>query len=171
MSIEETLATVALFEGLTDEEVARIAAIGRVEYFARDATLFSEGEEGPRLLVVLEGRVDILRADPSGVKRSVGVSGPGEVLGEVSLLLELPRSATVRALEDLKCFTMNRNAFQDMVDDGDPAALKLGIALARGLATRLLTLNDRVLGLLAEGDRGRSLHDVLDTTPGLFRLL
>ena len=171
MSIEETLGTVALFEGLTDDEIRRIASIGRVEYFNQDATLFAEGELGPRLLVVLEGRVDVLRSDAAGVRRSVGSVGPGEALGEISLLLELPRSATVRALDDLKCFTMDRTSFTDLVDAGDPAALKLGMALARGLATRLLKLNDRMLGLLAESDAGTNLHDVLDTSPGLFRLI
>ncbi len=171
MSIEETLATVVLFESLTDEEVGRIASIGRVEYFKRDATVFAEGENGPRLLIVLEGRVDVLRADASGVKRSIGIVGPGEVLGEISLLLELPRSATVQALDELKCFTMDRSTFQAMVDEGDPAALKLGMALARGLASRLLTLNDRFLQVLSEGDGGNGLNAVLDTHPGLFRLI
>ncbi|MCB9679207.1 MAG: cyclic nucleotide-binding domain-containing protein [Alphaproteobacteria bacterium] len=169
--MQDTLSNIPLFEGLDSGELDRIAEIGRVEYFPAGKTILEEGEAGPRLLVILSGRVDVLRADPSGVQRSIAVCGPGDVLGEISLLLELPRSATVRALDDLKCFTMDRGSFQDMVDAGDPAALKMGMSLARSLATRILTLNTKVLKLLADTEDGTRLHDRFESErQTLFRL-
>ncbi|MEZ4317326.1 MAG: cyclic nucleotide-binding domain-containing protein [Myxococcota bacterium] len=170
-TLQETLSAIPLFEGLEPAEIDRLVEIGRVEYFGAGGTILAEGEEGPRLLVILEGRVEVLREDAGGVPRSIGVCGAGEVLGEISLLLELPRSATVRALDDLKCFTMDRNTFQEMVDAGDPAALKMGMALARSLASRLLTLNDRVLDLLSASEEGARLHDrFASERQTLFRL-
>lgn len=149
------LAGVELFQVLTDDERARIADLGRVEYWRRGATLLEEGAQGPRMMVLLEGRVEILRRDAHGRQRPIAAVGPGEVLGETSLLLDLPRTATVRALDDLKVFTMDRAAFRERVDAGDPAASKVGLALSRTLARRLMALNDRVMALLAENDELR----------------
>lgn len=150
--VTAVLAGVELFRGLTAEERARLAELGRVEYWRAGATLLEEGARGPRMIVLLEGRVEVLRRDPRGAPRPIAVVGPGEVLGETALLLDLPRTATVRALDDLKVFAMDRAAFQERVDAGDPAALKVGYALSRTLARRLVALNDRVVGLLAEND-------------------
>lgn len=158
-SIRDALARTALLSPLSADEIDRLVAIGRVEYFARDAVVLEQGEHGLRLLVVLAGEVEVVRADANGVSRTVGVAGPGEVLGEISLLLGRPRTATVRAQTELKCFAMDRSAFQDLVEASDPAALKLGMQIARTLAGRLLTLNDRVLALLsAADDEGLTLH-------------
>ncbi len=72
----------------------------------------------------------------------------------MSLLLELPRSATVRSVTPLRVFAMDQAAFQELVEQGDPATLKLGLALSRILATRLMRLNDRVLDLLGQVEGG-----------------
>jgi len=171
MSLDNTLADVPLFRGLDESELGRIEEIGRIEYFNAGSTVMAQGELGPRLLVVLEGRVDILKTDAAGIERSIGQAAAGEVLGEISLLLDLPRSATVRALEDLRCFAMNRASFREMVDTGDPAALKIGMALARSLAARLVLLNDRVLDLLSATEDGTRLEDrFASERQSLFRL-
>ena len=85
--------------------------------------------------------------------------GPGEVLGEMSLLLDLPRTATVRATTALRVFAMNRSSFEQMVADHDPAAMRLGLELAKVLAERLLSLNDRVLELLTSGPVDAALRE------------
>lgn len=159
-TVREALARTALLAPLSTDELDRLVEIGRIEYFPRDALVLEQGDVGPRLLVVLDGRAEVSRADGSGVARVLGDVGPGDVIGEMALLLDLPRSASVRALTELKCFTMDQVAYQEMVDASDPAALKLGMQIARTLASRLLLLNDRVLGLLAAADdEGLTLHD------------
>lgn len=170
-ALRSSLAATPLFAGLAADQIDRLVAIGRVEYFAADAVVISQGDSAPRLLLLLEGEVDVLRRDANGVERSVGAAGPGEMLGEVSLLLDLPRTATVRARTDLRCFALNRAAYQQMLDDEDPAALKLGVALAGLLATRLLTLNDRVAELLGQEGQATTLHQAFtDRRQELFRL-
>ena len=72
----------------------------------------------------------------------------------MSLLLELPRTATVRSMTPLRVFAMDQAAFQDLVEADDAATLKLGLALSRVLAMRLMRLNDRVLDLLSHVDEG-----------------
>ena len=68
-TLHDTLADVPLFAGLAPDEVDRLAEIGRVEYFQRSSMVLSEGDSGPRLLIVLDGEVEILRID-DGLERS-----------------------------------------------------------------------------------------------------
>lgn len=169
--LRTSLAATPLFADLSADQVERLGAIGLVEYFSAGSVVISQGESAPRLLLLLQGEVEVLRRDANGVERSVGSAGAGEMLGEVSLLLDLPRTATVTARTDLRCFALNRVAYQQMLDDEDPAALKLGVALARLLATRLLTLNDRVAELLGQEGEATTLHqEFTERRQELFRL-
>jgi len=141
-----------LLQPLSADEVGRLAEVGRIEYWQEDALVLEEGATGPRMMVILDGQVEVLRRDNGGVQRAIARLGPGDVLGEMSLLLELPRTATVRALSDLKVFAMDRQAFLEMVELSDPSVLKLGLELSRVLAKRLTLLNDKVLELLRESE-------------------
>lgn len=157
--IEQSLGRSPLFRSLGSEELGRLIEVGRVEYWQENALVLEEGAYGPRMMVILEGRVEILRRDPGGVQRSIAELGPGEILGEMSLLLDLPRTATVRALEPLRVFAMDRAAFTEMVDNGDPAVLKFGLQLSKVLALRLMRLNDRVVDLLAASETTAPLRE------------
>src|SRR5688500_10926108 len=148
--IAAVLARSELFRGLTSDECSRIAELGRIEYWKEGALVLEEGAFGPRMMVLLEGEVEILRRDGNGVERAIGRVASGEALGEMSLLLDLPRTATVRALAALKVFAMDREAFLERIRQSDPAFLKLGYELSRTLARRLLGLNERVITLLTE---------------------
>jgi CRP-like cAMP-binding protein len=99
--------------------------------------------------VLLEGRVLVVKRDADGRDQTIAEVGPGGVLGEMSLLHEQPRSATVRAAQPLRVFAMDRGTFLEMVEDGDPAALKMGFAIARVLAGRVAALNLKIVDLLA----------------------
>lgn len=142
------LSLTELFADMAPDEIDRLTEVGRVEYWPKNSMVLEEGAYGPRMLVLLEGKVEVLRKDKTGGQRQLAEFGEGEVLGEMSLLLDLPRAASVRALTDLKVFAMDRVAFKSMVDANDPAALKLGLALSRILASRLMALNDKVVDLL-----------------------
>ncbi len=150
--IMSALQQTELLQPLSGEEVGRLVEVGRVEYWQEDALVLEEGTTGPRMMVILSGQVEVLRRDDGGVQRAIARLGPGDVLGEMSLLLDLPRTATVRALSDLKVFAMDRAAFLEMVELSDPSVLKLGLELSRVLAKRLTLLNDKVLELLRENE-------------------
>jgi CRP-like cAMP-binding protein len=153
--IAAALTRLDLFQGLTAEESQRIAELGRIEYWKEGAVLLEEGAFGPRMMVLLEGDAEILRRDGNGVERVIGRVGAGEALGEMSLLLDLPRTATVRALSALRVFAMDREAFLDRIRQSDPAVLKLGYELSRTLARRLMALNECVTSLLSENEEIR----------------
>lgn len=157
--IEQALRGVRLFESLSDEELRRLVEVGRVEYWREGAPILEEGAYGPRMMTILDGRVEVLRRDESGIQRRITELGAGEILGEMSLLLDLPRTATVRALEPLRAFAMDRAAFNERVEAGDTAVLKLGLQISRVLARRLIHLNDRMVELLAGSEAARPLRE------------
>jgi CRP-like cAMP-binding protein len=168
LQIARLLAKVDLFAGLSQEEGERIAELGRIEHWRAEGLLMEEHASGPRLVVLLEGEADIVRRDAQGVERTIARVGRGEVLGEIGLLLDLPRSATVRARTPITLFAMDRTVFRDRVAAGDLAALKLGFALSRTLAGRLLQLNRKVTELLAENEELR--QQFTETRQGVFPL-
>jgi CRP/FNR family cyclic AMP-dependent transcriptional regulator len=144
--LSQRLASVELFSRLDPEERAQLAVLGRLEHWPRGAVVLEEGEVGPRMMVLLAGEVEVSREQ--GVV--LATLGPGECIGETSLLLDVPRSATVRARTDLTGFSMDRAAFDERLEAGDPAALKVALALARSLARRLTRLNQVVTALLRQ---------------------
>jgi CRP/FNR family cyclic AMP-dependent transcriptional regulator len=100
------------------------------------------------MMVLLEGEVEVLR-DGDVVLATLG---PGECIGETSLLLDVPRTATVRARTALAGFALDRAVFDERLEAGDPGALKVALAVARSLARRMVRLNDVVGALLREND-------------------
>lgn len=148
--IAQLLGDTTLCGGLTRPELLRVAESGRVERWPLGSVVMEEGTAGPRVVVLLEGIVQVLKRDEEGLERELARVGPGGVLGEMSLIEAAPRSATVRALEPLRVFAMDRSTFNDMVEDGDPAALKMGLAIARVLSRRVTALNQKMVELLGE---------------------
>ena len=157
--LRDALGRTRLFKSVSPDGVGRFAEVGRVEHWPEGSLVLEEGERGPRMMVLLEGQAEVIRADASGTERRIAVLGPGEVLGEMSLLLDLPRTATVRATTALRVFAMNRSSFEQMVADHDPAAMRLGLELAKVLAERLMSLIDRVLELLTSGPVDAALRE------------
>src|SRR5690606_37568487 len=86
MPVNELLAATALCSDLTPDEVARIVEAGRVETWPEGSVIMEEGSTGPRLVILLEGRVRIRKRDESQRGKLIAEVGPGAILGEMSLL-------------------------------------------------------------------------------------
>src|SRR5262249_6452013 len=94
------LATVPLFRSLTPEQRDRLLISATERSFAPGHVLIRESDPPERLFVILSGRVRVLEVAPdSPVELIVGELGEGEILGELSVLRNQPRSATVVAVE------------------------------------------------------------------------
>jgi len=158
-TIHAQLADTPLCSGLSADEIARVVEAGRVENWPEGSVIMEEGSSGPRLVILLEGRVEVRKRDHDDEGQLIAALGPGAVLGEMSLLLDAPRSASVMASCPLRLFAMDRRNFEEMVADGDPAALKVGMAVARVLARRVEMLNHRVVALLSKIETKPPLED------------
>ena len=99
---EDTLAHVDLFSGLRKKELKEVATSCREGTYSPGSVLISQGEKGLGLFILTKGTVRITRANnPGGSEEVLGTAGVGDVIGEMALLDDMPRSATVTAVDDV----------------------------------------------------------------------
>jgi len=91
------LRAVPLFERLAPEDLERIAEVATERWFEPDEALVREGDLGDELFVIVEGRVAVSRLEPDGSQRLLRTYGAGDHIGELAVLRERPRVATVVA--------------------------------------------------------------------------
>jgi CRP/FNR family transcriptional regulator len=99
---EDALAHVDLFSGLRKKELKELATSCREGNYSPGSVLISQGEKGLGLFILTKGTVRITRANnPGGSEEVLGTAGVGDVIGEMALLDDMPRSATVTAVDDV----------------------------------------------------------------------
>ena len=109
------LRSVELFSGLDDAALDRLIGDLTVCSLGRSQTLFDEGDPGDAAYIVTSGEIEILKASADRDVR-IAVSGPGVIVGEMSLLTGEPRNATARALVDTELVTIPKASLDALVD-------------------------------------------------------
>lgn len=148
------LRKVALFDGLSDDDLERICTDVQDIHLGPGHTLFEEGDRGDRAYVITDGEIEILKASE---RREVllAVRGPGEVIGEMALLQEEPRIAGARARTTAELVAIPKAALDELLDTSPTAARSMfGTFLDRLRATNdQLKQNERMaqLGTLTAG--------------------
>jgi len=110
----ETLKQIPLFAGLSDEDFERLCEMAGERKLAKGEILFEEGAPGSEAFVIESGQVDILKAS-AGREVLLTVRGPGDLIGEVSLLEEAPRMASVRARSDAILIVIDKSSFNELL--------------------------------------------------------
>ncbi len=127
---EDQLKHVELFEGLDTKEVKLLAKTCTERQYPAGAILMKEGEPGAGLFILVEGKVSISKGQPP---EEITTLGAGEVIGEMALLDDLPRSATVTALEPSRCLLVPVWDFRATLRESPDIAIKLLVQLSRRL--------------------------------------
>jgi CRP/FNR family transcriptional regulator, cyclic AMP receptor protein len=128
------LQNVQLFSSLGPEERHHIAKRLRTRAFAPRETIVKEGQEGDSLFIIANGIVEIRRKDPeSGIDFLLSKMEAGACFGEMSLLNNRPRSATVVAVSDVTAWTLEQFDFTDLMLSHPFIALNLSQMLAERL--------------------------------------
>lgn len=98
------------------------------EFFESGEYMIRQGDKADAAFVVLEGEGKVLIRDGSGQEREIGIIGPGDLVGEVALLAQGRRTASVRATTPLHAVVFDRERFQEkIVADPDHALRLLGM--------------------------------------------
>jgi phosphoserine phosphatase RsbU/P len=126
------LRSVPLFEGLDQEDLARLAGSTSEQEIGEGETLFQEGEEGDRFFVVVDGAVEITRRGGGGGEEKLAVRRNGQAFGEMALLDDSPRSATARAVERSRLLVLERDVFRTFLDP-DSAAFRMLVSMSKAL--------------------------------------
>jgi CRP/FNR family transcriptional regulator len=131
---EDVLARVDLFSTLDKKELQELAKSCQERSYSAGTMLIVQGENGVGLYIVKSGHVRItLAKDPDKAEEELGIFGPGSVLGEMSLLDELPRSATATAIEDVTTLILPVWEFRAFLRSQPDVALKLLGVMSRRL--------------------------------------
>jgi CRP-like cAMP-binding protein len=124
----DRLRTVPLFEGCDDKQLAFIATrVDEVDIPA-GKTLTEKGRSGGEFFVILSGSAEVRRG--SGVAASLG---PGDYFGEIALLDNGPRTATVVASSPMRCLVLSPRQFQDVLYQDPAIAVQLLHTVVRRL--------------------------------------
>lgn len=132
MSLEQTLASIPLFKQLDSKTRRSLAERGTLRTYAPEQAIVRQGDNGTGFYVILAGRARIERSDDHGT-HALGQIGPGEFFGELSLIEERPRSATVTALEETQCLIWPAWDFLPLVDRHPEVAVPIMRELIRRL--------------------------------------
>lgn len=125
----DLLKQVPLFSGLDDRELKSIAAPMRDRMFPAGSTVVEEGSGGAGFFVIESGSAAVSIGD-----RSVRTLGAGDYFGEIALISDTTRTATIKAETDLRCYGMTVWEFRPLVESNAAIAWKLLQNLARQLA-------------------------------------
>lgn len=121
--------------------------------FAAGEVLFREGEPGREMYVVQQGRVNISKR-VGDVEKILSSFGPGEFLGEMSILNNKPRSATATCAEASRLLVIDAKTFEAMIRSN----AEIAIRMIKKLADRLQDANDQIENLLFADASARVVH-------------
>lgn len=127
------LRRVPLFSGLTEAQIERLAAGSVRRNFPKGRVIVTEGEPSQSLYILLSGRAKVQRSDTEGKEVILAVIGPGECFGEMSLIDESPRSASVITTESSDFMSINKDSFKSMMMSSPEICLRIMIGLVRRL--------------------------------------
>src|SRR2546430_14120916 len=130
--VVDVLQGVPLFQGLPRTDLERIAHLVKGRKVEAGELIFKEGDAGDKFYIVFSGSVEIIKERARGDTERLAVKRGGEAFGEMSLLSDAPRSASVRATESTQLLVVSRKDFDDLLG-GESLALRLMQGLAKAL--------------------------------------
>jgi CRP/FNR family transcriptional regulator, cyclic AMP receptor protein len=125
----EALKRAPLFEGLSKKELTQLARVSEDMEIPEGTILTKEGELGHEFFVILEGETQVKRKG-----RTVATRGGGDFVGEIALLEQVPRTATVTAKTDLRVFVLTSKDFHHLLEENPSVERKVLRTLAKRVA-------------------------------------
>ena len=152
------LKAVPLFTTISEEQLRMLTTMVTRRSANRNTTIMSSGDATDSLYIVLSGRLKVMMSDSEGKEVILAILGPGEFFGEMGLIDDEPRSASVVTIEPCELLSIAKRDFKRVLTENSEMAM----AVMRGLVRRLREA-DRKIGSLALLDvYGRVARLLLD---------
>ncbi|HEX8171573.1 MAG TPA: Crp/Fnr family transcriptional regulator [Thermoanaerobaculia bacterium] len=156
-----------LFADLDDRELASIANVAKARRYAKDDVIFHADESGDIFCLIREGQVKVTMISPEGKEIILSLLGPGDFFGEMALLDDEPRSATVVATETLELVTIWRSDFLQILAENFSITKKVLAEISR----RLRSASNRIESLATMDVYGRLARFFLDLAKDTGKVL
>jgi CRP/FNR family cyclic AMP-dependent transcriptional regulator len=152
------LKSVPLFASLADEQLRLLVPVVARRSATRSSTIMAAGDQIDSLYIVISGRLKVMMSDAEGKEVILSLIGPGEFFGEMGLIDDSPRSASVVTIEPCELLSITKRDFKKCLAEN----VEMSMAVMRGLVRRLREA-DRKIGSLAMLDvYGRVARLLLD---------
>jgi CRP/FNR family cyclic AMP-dependent transcriptional regulator len=131
--VTELLSRTSLFAALSHDDLEHLAEDARIRTYHRGEVIVREGETATGCYIIASGRVEVLKGvdDPQPV--TLGTLDSGEFFGEMAVIDDHPRSATVRAIEETECVAIRRVDFLEVLQRRPQIAVQMLPVLVRRL--------------------------------------
>ena len=134
------LRALPLLHSLSQSFLETLAARFDTEKCKQGDAVFEEGSKGDKLYIIVQGKVDVTRADAENEKVLVAVLHDGDYFGEMALFEDVVRSATIRTAEESRLLVLNKQEFTEIVREYPQIALHI----CRVLSERIRRLHQKI---------------------------
>ena len=152
------LSGIALFKGLSGEKIRKILNIMRKVTFSENEIIMKEGDSGDTMYIILEGSVEVVKSLVIGdmeeedlgrnkVFTRLDSKHHHAVFGEIALLEELKRTATIKAVTNCVLYEIKKDDFLKLVDDDYELGYRILLNLARVVSARLRKADEETIKL------------------------
>jgi len=152
------LRKIYLFADLPEEDLQAVSNLAATRTYPKNTIIISEGDDSDSLYAVLSGKVKVYLSDDDGREIIINILGEGEYFGELALLDDAPRSASVMTLEETKLAVISKSAFENCLSKNPQLALHV----IRELSSRMRNLTQNVKSLALMDVYGRVARTLLD---------
>jgi diguanylate cyclase (GGDEF)-like protein len=164
---EDILGEVGIFSTLDNEQRAFVYSLMRLSLCRKDEILFEEGSSGDEMFIVIQGLVNIEVTLSDGKKFEITRINAGNFFGEMSIIEQLPRSATCSALADSVFLRLKAGEFLSLLEKHPEAAVKILYGMLGITAERLANTGSFVSQMVVWGENARK-RAITDEATGLF---
>ena len=155
-----------LFAELSPEDLNLICECGAAKTYPKHSIVINEGDLSDTLYIIRQGKVKVYLSETDGREVTLNILGPGEFFGELALIDEAPRSASVVTLESTSLSLVSKATFQQCIKEHTEIAMKLMRTLCQRV--RSLTESVKKLALLdVYGRVARTLESMAVTKDGV----
>ncbi|CAK0750587.1 Cyclic nucleotide-binding protein [Gammaproteobacteria bacterium] len=130
-------------------EIESLASYLRLTHVSKDAIFIKEGSGERLLAIIISGSVIIYKEDPASHPQIIATLGPGQTIGEMSMIDGNHCSATVVAAEDLTLLTMSKVSLNMLINEKPTLAVKFVLKLSRILSQRLRLTSSNLVDLFS----------------------
>ena len=152
------LRRVPLLASLNEQQLERLAAGSIRRNYPRGRTIVSEGEPSQSLYILLSGRAKVQRSDSEGKEVILSVLSAGDWFGEMSMIDDAPRSASVITLESCDFMSIDKNSFKGILAQSPEVCM----AIMKQLVARLREADRKIETLALLDVYGRVARVLLD---------
>ncbi len=145
----DLLAKIPFFFFFLTDQLAIILRFLKITKVGKGKTLFQEGDKGDYICIILDGRFDVFRKTKNNGKVILSTLARGQSFGEMAIIEDLPRSATVKARTKATLITLTRRDFDLIMQDYPKIGLKILQGISILLSRKLQTTSSRLAGYMS----------------------